>query len=291
MNHQEQADMRWTLGNRSLLGAIALGAALVVLPGCNSTPSQEELSEGQTNVTAEDLAVDDVDQVAIAGTGLENIESLIGQEVTVRSRIQETLDDTGITLMTDGTPILVINASNVPFTQPDEAIGEQIPIQVTGEVVQFSVADIESEYGLTLDEAAWGEYEQQPAIVAESIAWAPTPEELATNPEAFANQAIAIEGDVRDIVSDSTMTLFEEGWIDDYGLLVVGIDSSLKAEGFALQEGETVVVTGSTQPFDADALQQKYNLNLSAEQLARFSEGYNRPVIVAEEIYPSAIDE
>jgi hypothetical protein len=111
------------------------------------------------------------------------------------------------------------------------------------------------------------------------------------NPEAFTNQVIAIEGDVRDIVSDGTITLFEEGWIDDYGVLVVGVDSSLKSEDVAVQEGETLVVTGTTQPFDAEALQQKYDLGLNPDQLEEFTQGYNRPVLVAEEIYPSAIDE
>lgn len=291
MIHREISTMSWSNKNRSLLGAIALGAALVVLPSCNATPTNEELSEGQVNVTAEDLSENDLDQVALEGTGLDNVEDLVGRAVTVRSMVQETLGATGITLTTDGEPLLVVNATNVPFTSPDAAIGEEVPVQVTGEVVQFVLADVENEYGLELDENLLVDYEQQPAIIAESIAWAPTPEQLATNPEAFTNQVIALEGDVRDVVSDSTLTLFEEGWIDDYGILVVGVDSSLKAEDFALQEGETVVVTGSTQPFDADALQQKYNLNLSPDQLEEFTQRYNRPVLVAEEIYPSAIDE
>lgn len=284
-------NMFWSRRNQSRLGAIALGAALVVLPACNTTPSDEEISEGETNVTAEDIAEEDLDSEGVEGTGLEDIESLIGQSVTVRSMVQETLGDNAMALTTDGETILVINASSVPFTLPEEAIGEPIPVQVTGEVAQFVVTDVETEYGLDLDEDALAEYEQQPAIIANSIAWAPTPEELAMNPEAFDNQVIAIEGNVRTIVSDSTFTLFEDGWIDDYGLLVVGVDSSLKAEGVALQEGETVVVTGTTRPFDANALQQEYNLGLTPDQLSEFTQGYNRPVIVAEEIYPSAIGE
>lgn len=291
MSNQTKMDLGWSWKNRPLLGAIALGAALVVLPSCNATPSNEEISEGQTNVTTEDLAEADLSEGQIDAVGIDNIENLIGQSVTVRSMIQETVGETGFTLTSSGEPVLVINATGVPFETPDETIGESIPVQVTGEVAEFVVADIESQYGLDLDETTLAEYEQQPAIIANSLALAPTPEELATNPEAFTNQVIAIEGDVRDIVSDSTLTLFEEGWIDDYGVLVVGVDSSLKSEGIALQEGETLVVTGTTQPFDANALQQKYDLGLSPDQLEEFSQGYNRPVLVAEEIYPSAIDE
>lgn len=277
--------------NRSLLGAIALGAALVVLPSCATGPSNEEIREGQTNVTTEDLANADLSEGEFDAVGIDNIENLIGQSVTVRSMIEESVDGTGFTLMTDGGPVLVINATGIPFETPSESIGESIPVQITGEVTEFVVTDVESEYGLDLDENVLADYEQQPAIIANSLALAPTPEELALNPEAFTNQVIAIEGDVRDIVSDGTITLFEEGWIDDYGVLVVGVDSSLKSEDVAVQEGETLVVTGTTQPFDADALQQKYDLGLSPDQLEEFTQGYNRPVLVAEEIYPSAIDE
>lgn len=284
-------DMNWSLKNRSLLGAIGLGAALVVLPSCATEPSNEEISEGQTNVTTEDLANADLSEGEFDAVGIDDVENLIGQSVTVRSMVQETVDETGFTLATDGGPVLVINATGIPFETPSEAIGESIPVQITGEVTEFVVADVESEYGLDLDENVLVDYEQQPAIIAESLALAPTPEALAMNPEAFTNQVIAIEGDVRDIVSDSTITLFEEGWIDDYGVLVVGVDSSLKSEDVAVQEGETLVVTGTTEPFNAEALQQKYNLGLSPDQLEEFTQGYNRPVLVAEEIYPSAIDE
>lgn len=283
MIHKSKTLRHWPQRNRSILGAIAMGAALLVLPACN-TESNEEISEDQTNVTTEDVS-SGLDSTE--GTGLENAETLVGQTVTVRSAVQETVGDSSFLLETDsGESILVVNATTAPFSVPTE----EIPVQVTGEVADFVQVDVENEFGLELDDATYEEYEGQPAIIADSLALAPTTEQLTQNPDFFNNQTIAIEGDVRGIYSPSTISLFEEGWVDDIGLLVVGVDRSLKAEGTNVQEGETLVVTGQAQPFDATALQQ-YNLGLTPDQINEFTESYDRPVIVAEEIYPSAVDE
>lgn len=280
--NQNKVHPRWTRKSSSLLGAIALGAAVLVLPGCNSP---NEISEDRTNVTTEDVS-SGVDTTE--GTGLEGADTLIGQTVTVRSPVQELVGDSSFLLEPEGgESILVVNATGTPFSAPVE----EIPIQVTGEVAQLVVADIEQEYGLELNETDYVDYEGQPAIIAESLALAPTTEDLTQNPDVFNNQVIAIEGEVRDIYSPSSFSLFEEGWVDDIGLVVVGVDRSLKAEGTNLQEGETVVVTGRARPFDAAALQKEYDLGLTPEQINEFSERYNRPVIVAEEIYPSAVDQ
>lgn len=285
MIHKNKISRHWPQRNRSILGAIAMGAALFVLPACNTVGENEEISEGQTNVTTEDIS-SGLDSTE--GTGLEDAETLIGQMVTVRSAVQETVGDSSFLLETDGgESILVVNATTAPFAVPTE----EIPVQVTGEVAEFVQTDVESQYGLELDDTTYGEYEGQPAIIADSLALAPTTEQLTQNPDFFSNQTIAIEGDVRGIYSPSTISLFEEGWVDDIGLLVVGVDRSLKSEGTNVQEGETLVVTGQAQQFDANALQQQYDLGLTPEQLNEFSESYNRPVIVAEEIYPSAVDE
>ncbi|MGP1386945.1 MAG: hypothetical protein ACTS2F_25535 [Thainema sp.] len=285
MTHQNKKLRYLPQRNRSVLSAIALGAALFVLPACNTVGENEEISEGQTNVTTEDVS-SGLDSTE--GTGLENVDTLIGQTVTVRSAVQETVGDSSFLLEADGgESILVVNATTAPFAVPTE----EVPVQVTGEVAEFVQVDVENQYGLDLDDAIYGDYEGQPAIIADSLALAPTTEQLTQNPDFFSNQTIAIEGDVRGIYSPSTISLFEEGWVDDIGLLVVGVDRSLKAEGTNVQEGETLVVTGQAQPFDATALQQQYDLGLTPDQINEFTESYDRPVIVAEEIYPSAVDE
>lgn len=278
----------------AMVGAIALGCTMFVLSSCNVVTDQEEIREGQTNVTTEDLAQEDLETETNGagmddGTEMADVESLIGQVVTVRSPVQDVLDSSGFTLETEtGEPILVLNATGVPFSTPDN---EDVPIQVTGEVTQFTLTDAESAYGIDLDEALYGGYEGQPAIVAESTALAPTTEDLTENPTAFDNQVIAMKGEVRNIYSPDAFSLFEEGWIDDIGILVVGVDRDLMAEGSALQEGEMVVVTGQTRPFDAATLQREYDLGLTPDQINEFADRYNRPVIMAEDIYPSAVDE
>jgi hypothetical protein len=283
MDYHRKMPLRWQRKNRPLFSAIALMVALVVLPGCNTVSDEEEIGANQTNVTTDDLTGD----LGTEGTGIKDAESLVGQEVTVRSMVQAAVGDTGFTLATDsGEPILVINATTGTFVTPDQSV----PVQVTGKVARFVRTDVETNYNLTLDEIVYGDYEDRPVIIAESLALAPTAEDLAENPDAFDDQVIAVYGDVRNILSDGTFTLFDEGWVDDYGILVVGVDRDLKANDAALQEGEAVVVTGRTQPFDAETLQKDYNLNLTPEQISEFNERYNRPVLVAEDIYPSAVD-
>lgn len=275
MNNRRLLPVSWSRKNCSLFGAIAIGATMIVLPGCGTTDT-EEIQEDRTNVTTEDVS---------EAVETEDFQSLIGQEVTLRNPVEEYVGETGFVLQTEDEPILVINATGVPFSVPSE----DTAVQVTGEVAQFVQVDVENEFGLDLDDTAYVDYEEQPAIIAESLALAPTPEEVAENPDVFMDQVIAIQGDIRDITSSNTFTLFEEGWIDDYGILVVG-SSNLKSDSSAIQTGETITATGTLQPFDADALQQDYNLDLTADQLNEFSERYNRPVLVADEVYSSAVD-
>ena len=189
----------------------------------------------------------------------------------------------------DGTGILVINSPGKPVTLP----ADDTPIQVTGEVVEFVIADVETDYGLNLDDELFVDYETEPAIVAESIALAPTPEQLAEgDAQPFYDQVIAVEGDVGRILSPNTFTLYEEGWIDDMGLLVIGVDRALDAENAALEEGENVAVTGRLMDFDLAVLEQEYKLGLDQEEAAEFEARYtNRPVIVAEEVFPSAVED
>jgi hypothetical protein len=272
--------MKSSLGKRSLVGAIALGAAMIVLPGCGVS-EDEEIQEGQTNATTEDVAEVDADDAVEEGE-----MSLIGQMVTVRSEIQDYIGDSSFTLEEGGGSILVINASGVPFETP----AEDVPVQATGEVVEFVFADVEGEFSLDLIEDDYVDYEGQPAIIAESLALAPSAEDLTENPDAYRDQVIALQGDARDILSPDAFALFEQGWVDDIGILVVGVQENLKGGGSALQEDESVTVTGRIRDFDGEALSQEYDLGLTPDQISEFNERYDRPVVIAEEVYPSAVE-
>lgn len=277
MSNRNYFSQRITKKILAYAGAVALGlTATQLLP--NTLTAQEEIQEGRTNVTIEKI------------TG--NIDEYIGQTVTVRSRVEEDLGESGFVLQADeffgGEPFIVVNASDTPVTRPSE----DVPVQATGTVRELVIADIETDYGIDLDDELYVDYEDRPAVIAESVALAPTPEDLAENPSAFYDQPIAVEGEVGDIFSSSTISLYEDGWIDDIGLIVVGIGQDLDAEDNAVQAGETVVVTGMARAFDVNLLQQDPELGWDSDELSEFESRYTvRPVIVADDIYPSALDE
>jgi hypothetical protein len=255
------------------LGILTLGTGAILLPACGEGG---EIAEDRENVTTEDFPQ------------TSTVAESIGEEVTVRSTITESLDTNGVLLQSEaGENILALNVSSGTVPLPTD----DTPIQVTGQAVEFILADIEAQYGLDLDENLYADYEEQPAILADSWALAPTPEMLAEQPEAYYNQIIALEGDAR-ILSDNALALYEDGWIDDVGILVVGVDKSLRSDGSNIQEGESVTVTGMAQPLDLNVLKGEYDLGLNEEELNEFANRYtDRPVIMAEDTYPTAVDE
>lgn len=258
------------------VGAIALGlTATMLLPAKNTA---QEIEDGKTNVTIEKI------------TG--NLEDYVGQMVTVRSEVEEELDESGFVLQADeffgGEPFLLLNAGAEPVTRPND----EIAVQGTGTVREFIIADIENEYGIDLDDELYIDYEDRPVVVADSVALAPTTEELAEDPAAFYNQVIAVEGEVGELFSSSTMSLYEDGWIDDIGLIVFGVNRDLDAEDGAVQLGETVVVTGIAQPLDVNLFKQDPELGWDENKISEFESRYtDRPVIVADDVYPSALDD
>jgi len=266
----------WTKRIGTYLGAIAFAAIALLLPGCSTgEPSNEELQEGKTNVTTEDVA--------------ENTEDIIGKEVTIRNIVEQKVGDLGYVVQANelnGKSILILNATQAPFELPEE---QEMPIQVTGEVVQLVIADIEADYDLELGDE-YVEYENKPAIIAQSLALAPTPQDLAEAPAGYFDKVIAIEGDVRNVYSPSSLTLFEDGWIDDIGVLVIGIPNNLKSEDSVVQESERVTVTGVARQFDPKLLQES-DLGWDAQKIEEFGSRYtDRPIIVAEDMFPSAVD-
>lgn len=276
MNQQNYFHHRTSKKIVAYLGAIALGLATTTLLPARNTA--QEIQEGKTNVTIEKI------------TG--NLEDYVGQMVTVRSEVEEELGESGFVLEADeffgGEPFLLLNANAEPVIRPSD----DIAVQGTGIVRRLIIADIETEYGIDLDDELYVDYEDRPVVIAESVALAPTTEELAENPAAFYNQVIAVEGEVGEFFSSSTMSLYEDGWIDDIGLIVFGINRDLDATDSAVQEGETVVVTGMAQPLDINLFEQDTELGWDENEISEFESRYtNRPVIVADDIYPSALDD
>ncbi|MFB2770095.1 hypothetical protein ACE1AT_12535 [Pelatocladus sp. BLCC-F211] len=101
-------------------------------------------------------------------------DELIGKTVTVRSRPLQKVGLTSFTVSDrrffGGDPILVINASGRPFDLPSD---RENVIQVTGEVRDLAIAEIEQQYKLSLQDQYYQDYVNKPVIIARDIRLAP----------------------------------------------------------------------------------------------------------------------
>ncbi|MEO0933425.1 MAG: hypothetical protein AAFY21_06590, partial [Cyanobacteria bacterium J06641_2] len=140
-------------------GAVLLAIMAFVLPACSN---DEASVPGAGNVTTKEV--------------VNNVDALTGKTVTVRSEPKQKVGPASFTVEDEkffgSESILVVNASGEPFTLPAD---DDIEIQVTGIVRNLVLADVESEYNLKLDKQYYVEYENKPAIIAQSIALSPDP--------------------------------------------------------------------------------------------------------------------
>ena len=257
---------------RRLIASLMLAASVTVVSACAETPSE---------TTTPEEATENVDQEELSS----GAEGLIGEEVSIRGEVAETVDESSFTIeddqLFDGEDILVINTSSEPLVLPE---GDDSEVQVTGEVQQLVTADFEREYGLTLDPTLYADYEDRPVIVATSLALAPDPGDLTSNPEKYYNQRIAVQGEVEDILSPTTFTLDEEQLFGG-DLLVLSQMASPQA-----QDGESVTATGVLKPYVAADFERDYELDWDATVQQQIEVDYSeKPVFVADEVYPSAM--
>jgi hypothetical protein len=270
-------------------GIVALGLTALMLPACNvDTPNTQAEKSNTTTGTVENKATTPDNNAGASSTASGDLSSLIGKETTVRSDVQKTIGTDSFVLNTQGNvPVLVVNASGQPFTVPKE---QNIPVQVTGKVESFNSSTVSQNYGLNLDQGQYTNYENKPAIIAQSVALAPQPEDLYKSPTSYVGQTIAVEGDVRKLEgANNAFALMESGWADDIGILVINASSD-NINRRSMNDGEHVAVTGQAQKADA-ALLQNSNIGWNSSQIQEFLSRYTgRPVIVAKEVYPSAVE-
>ncbi|OKH45609.1 hypothetical protein NIES30_18945 [Phormidium tenue NIES-30] len=259
----------------------ALGLMTVLVGACGESAPERETSDGSTNVQTEEVA--------------EDTESYIGQVVTIRSEPVEKVGDNSFTVNDEqffgSEPILVINASGEPLLLPEDGV----EVQVTGEVRNFLISEVDQEFDLTLDPNLYEEYEDQAVIIAQSIALAPEPGEISANPEQYYGETLAVTGEVGEIQSEGTFTLDEDRLLGAEDLLVIYAQpkagtSASEAVPPTITDDEQVAVTGVLRPFVVSELERDYDLTWDAgvqEQLeADYSE---RPVLIATAVYSSAI--
>lgn len=216
-----------------------------------------------------------------------NTEQLIGQTVTIRSNAMEQIEPSTFTVADQeffgGENIVVVNATGTPFELPAE---DDTEVQVTGEVTRFVLADIESTYDLDLDPDLYVDYADKPAIIAQSLAIAPEPGEIAADPTQYYGQTLAVTGEIETVYGENTFTLDEDELFGGEDLLVVVANPTQAA----IQDGETVATTGELRAFTVADLERDYDLTWDLETQEQLEVEYSdRPVLVVEQVYPSAI--
>ena len=233
--------------------------------------AEDEMTQLGENVTTEEVA--------------EETDELLGQTVTIRSDALETIEPTTFVVsdqeLFGGEDIVVVNASGEVFALPED----DTEVQITGEVAQFVQADIESAYDLDLDPDLYVEYADRPAIIAESLAPAPEPGEIAEDPTQFYGEILAVTGEVEEIYGMNTFTLDEEELFGGEDLLVIAPNMTE-----VISDGETVAVTGELRSFVIADLETDYDLTWDLDVQEQLEAEYSeRPVLVVDQVYPSAI--
>jgi hypothetical protein len=252
-------------------GAIVLALFTFLLGACTNNLERDSAVR-EDNVTTEEVA--------------DNTNQLIGKTVTVRSEPIRKIAPSTFTISDQqffgSEPILVVNATGKPFTFPTDS---NTPVQVTGEVRKFVLADIEREFDLDLQQDLYVEYENKPVIIAQSMALAPKAGEITTNPQQYYGQRLAVTGEVENITGVNSFTLDEDKLLGEQDLLVLHQKPQPK-----VTEDEKVAVTGVLRSFVVADLEREYDLTWDLELKRKLEAEYsNKPVLIADEVYPSAI--
>ncbi|MEM9803741.1 MAG: hypothetical protein AAF959_00550 [Cyanobacteria bacterium P01_D01_bin.56] len=249
-----------------ILGAGGLSLALFLgLAAC--APGPEVIEPETANVDIEDIA--------------EEPETILGQQVTLRGEFVAEVDEYVFKLKEDAIipddTVLVINVTDTDYSVPPE---EATAMWITGVVETFNRTTLAEQYDLPLEADVYEEFEGKPVVLADYIALAPDPEEIAENPDVFYNQRVVVDGDVETIFAPDAFSLENGQLLDEAGLLVVGSVPEITQEG-------PVSVSGILQPFSINALEAEYDLLWEEDIQTILEEEYTgQPVIVAQDIYP-----
>lgn len=257
-------------------GAIALALSAFLLPACDAdrTDIATTIPETEENVTTDDV--------------VDNTAALVGQTVTVRSEVEEVIGTYTFEIEDEeffnDEQILVVNATGQPVLV---APNDDTELQITGEVRQFVIADVEREFNLGLEPELYVDYENRPAIIAQSIALAPEPGEITENPTPFYGKTLAVKGEVENIVGPTAFTIDEEELTSGGDLLVLIANPER-----TITDGEAVVATGVLRPFVIAEIERDYDLTWDLDLQRQLEVEYrDRPVLIADDVYPSAIEE
>jgi hypothetical protein len=204
------------------------------------------------------------------------------RKITVRSRPVQRLGVNSFKVR-DGffsqqEPLLVVNASRTPFNLP-----ANVDVQITGQVRDFVISDIERDYKINLNEDLHGNYVGKPVLIAENITLAPQPNQVTQAPQQFYGKTIAVAGEVENVKNPILMTLQKDEFIKGKDLPVL-MTSSPKV---AINKGQKVAVVGEVRPFVATEIERDYNFSWNPNVKQQLESEYrDTPVLIAEAVYP-----
>ncbi|MGI2907282.1 hypothetical protein [Tolypothrix sp. VBCCA 56010] len=145
-------DSKRGFGDLGVLIALSLLAAM--FRGCNFT--QPETTPASKLVNTSEITY--------------NADQFMYRTVTVRSKALDKVGPASFTVkdkqLFDSEPVVVVNASGVPFNLPAD---RDIEVQVTGTVRRLNIPQIEREYNLNLQDQYYKKYINKPAVIAQEI--------------------------------------------------------------------------------------------------------------------------
>lgn len=211
-------------------------------------------------------------------------QQLIGRSVTVRSEPIEKVSPSAFTIRDNrifGEDILVLNASGQPFVLPAE---DGVEIQATGQVEQFSIAEMQRRYNLNLDPNFYGRFEGRPTIIAQSVAIAPRPGDISNNPTQYYGRVVAVPGEVENVLGPNAFVIEDRQFIGGQNLLVLTPQQATVAP----QQGRRVVATGVLRRMTVAEIEREHNFAFDPEMRRRIEVEYrDQPVLVADSVYPA----
>ena len=212
-------------------------------------------------------------------------DDLLGKFVTIRSKNIEKISPTSFAVkkrrfFIQSKPVVIINASRQVFNLPEN---EDTEVQITGMVRQLDIPKLEQEFNLELQDEVYEDYKGTTAIVAQHIALAPEVDDIAENPSKYYNKRLALTGEIQNIKNPKIFTLDEDDLLGEQDLLVLN-----NTPAMAVNNGQTVAVTGVVRPLRIAELERDYKLTwdegLKKQLELEYSE---KPVLIADTVYPS----
>lgn len=263
-NTQSRTLLEW-LGNVAVL--IFLLGLVILVKGGNFLDSKDTLTFTNPSEIANDT------------------DEAIGKSVTIRSKAIQKIGLSSFSVRDarffNGKPIVVVNASGAPFDLP---LDQNIEVQVTGQVRNLVIPEIEREFNLNIQNEDYRDYINKPAIIGQYIILAPQPNQITQRPKQYYGRKVAVRGKVENIRSPVLLTLDENQLFGGQDLLVL-LTAPPKV---TINQGQTVSVIGEVRSFVVTEIERDYgftwHLNVKKQLEAEYG---NRTVLVAETIYPS----